>query len=308
MAAIGNAIHTVFAQIERVVPGGALPVVLLGVVVLLLAWNVAAPLSHPLDAPPGAGQPRRGNRPPPGGRPRAAYRHPPDEGGSDPCGRSNPSSATARSSPPSALRPRRGPARRPVVAVGGGRHRHRPRRLRQRRGAGTGAGRAARASMARCAAAASAAPAAVDSGVVDGSGYERRPGRRTRIPDVNLIIRTGTMTVEVPIDRPGPAPGPDRDRRTRRLHQRVRPGQRRRPDHRVRDLSLPERPLGGCPGGDPGDRDEGRERQDRLVRGHRPGPRPRTRGSPTSGRPSRRSRPSWPRRPRSRTSSRCRTS
>lgn len=41
VGAIGNAIHTVFAQIERVVPGGALPVVILVLVALLLAWNVA---------------------------------------------------------------------------------------------------------------------------------------------------------------------------------------------------------------------------------------------------------------------------
>jgi hypothetical protein len=39
-AAVGGAIHAVIAQLERVVPGGALPLVLLGVVVLLLAWNL----------------------------------------------------------------------------------------------------------------------------------------------------------------------------------------------------------------------------------------------------------------------------
>ena len=39
-AAVGGAIHAVIAQIERVVPGGALPLVLLGVVVALLAWNL----------------------------------------------------------------------------------------------------------------------------------------------------------------------------------------------------------------------------------------------------------------------------
>jgi hypothetical protein len=41
VAAIGNAIHTVFNQIDRVIPGGALPVVVLAIVVLVLAWNVA---------------------------------------------------------------------------------------------------------------------------------------------------------------------------------------------------------------------------------------------------------------------------
>jgi hypothetical protein len=39
-AAVGGAIHAVIAELERVVPGGALPLVLLGVVVLLLAWNL----------------------------------------------------------------------------------------------------------------------------------------------------------------------------------------------------------------------------------------------------------------------------
>ena len=41
VGAIGNAIHTVFTQIERVVPGGALPVVIVVLIALLLAWNVA---------------------------------------------------------------------------------------------------------------------------------------------------------------------------------------------------------------------------------------------------------------------------
>jgi hypothetical protein len=41
VAAIGNAIHAVFSQIDRVVPGGALPVVVLAIVVVVLAWNVA---------------------------------------------------------------------------------------------------------------------------------------------------------------------------------------------------------------------------------------------------------------------------
>ena len=39
-AAIGGAIHTVVGQLERVMPGGVLPVVLLAAVVLLLAWNL----------------------------------------------------------------------------------------------------------------------------------------------------------------------------------------------------------------------------------------------------------------------------
>jgi hypothetical protein len=39
-AAVGNAIHTVFTQLERVVPGGALPVVLLAILVAILAWNL----------------------------------------------------------------------------------------------------------------------------------------------------------------------------------------------------------------------------------------------------------------------------
>jgi hypothetical protein len=39
-AAVGGAIHAVIAELERVVPGGALPLVLLAVVVLLLAWNL----------------------------------------------------------------------------------------------------------------------------------------------------------------------------------------------------------------------------------------------------------------------------
>ena len=41
VAAVGNAIHTVFSQIDRVVPGGALPVVFLAILVVVLAWNVA---------------------------------------------------------------------------------------------------------------------------------------------------------------------------------------------------------------------------------------------------------------------------
>lgn len=41
VGAMGNAVHTVFAQIERVIPGGALPVVVLVIVVIFLAWNVA---------------------------------------------------------------------------------------------------------------------------------------------------------------------------------------------------------------------------------------------------------------------------
>ena len=41
VAAVGNAIHTVFSQIDRVVPGGALPVVVLAILVVVLAWNVA---------------------------------------------------------------------------------------------------------------------------------------------------------------------------------------------------------------------------------------------------------------------------
>jgi hypothetical protein len=45
--------------------------------------------------------------------------------------------------------------------------------------------------------AASAAPAPVDNGVVDGSGYGGALRAQDAIPDVNLIIRTGTMTVEV---------------------------------------------------------------------------------------------------------------
>jgi hypothetical protein len=41
VAAVGNVIHTVFSQIDRVVPGGALPVVVLAILVAVLAWNVA---------------------------------------------------------------------------------------------------------------------------------------------------------------------------------------------------------------------------------------------------------------------------
>ena len=39
-AAVGSAIHTVVTQLERVMPGGALPVILLLLIVLLLAWNL----------------------------------------------------------------------------------------------------------------------------------------------------------------------------------------------------------------------------------------------------------------------------
>ena len=39
-AAIGGAIHAVVGQVERVMPGGVLPVVLLAAIVLLLAWNL----------------------------------------------------------------------------------------------------------------------------------------------------------------------------------------------------------------------------------------------------------------------------
>ena len=39
-AAVGSAIHAVVSQLERVAPGGALPVIVLGAVVLLLAWNL----------------------------------------------------------------------------------------------------------------------------------------------------------------------------------------------------------------------------------------------------------------------------
>lgn len=39
-AAVGSAINTVVTQLERVMPGGALPVVLFGLIVLLLAWNL----------------------------------------------------------------------------------------------------------------------------------------------------------------------------------------------------------------------------------------------------------------------------
>lgn len=46
------------------------------------------------------------------------------------------------------------------------------------------------------AAASGAPPAPVDNGVVDGSGSEA-PKAQDAIPDVNLIIRTGTMTIEV---------------------------------------------------------------------------------------------------------------
>jgi hypothetical protein len=41
VAAIGNAIHAVSAQIDRVIPGGALPVVIVGVAAVLLAVYVA---------------------------------------------------------------------------------------------------------------------------------------------------------------------------------------------------------------------------------------------------------------------------
>lgn len=39
-AAVGNAINTVFAQIERIIPGGALPIVVVSVVVLLIVLYI----------------------------------------------------------------------------------------------------------------------------------------------------------------------------------------------------------------------------------------------------------------------------
>ena len=39
-AAVGSVIHSVVSQLERVMPGGVLPVILLGLIVLLLAWNL----------------------------------------------------------------------------------------------------------------------------------------------------------------------------------------------------------------------------------------------------------------------------
>lgn len=39
-AAVGGAIHAVVAQVEKVVPGGAVPVLVLALIVLLLGWNL----------------------------------------------------------------------------------------------------------------------------------------------------------------------------------------------------------------------------------------------------------------------------
>jgi hypothetical protein len=40
-AAVGNAINAVSAQIDRVIPGGSLPIVLVGITAVLLAVYVA---------------------------------------------------------------------------------------------------------------------------------------------------------------------------------------------------------------------------------------------------------------------------
>jgi hypothetical protein len=40
VAAVGGAIHSVVAQLERVVPGGAVPVLVLALAVIVLIWNL----------------------------------------------------------------------------------------------------------------------------------------------------------------------------------------------------------------------------------------------------------------------------